>query len=85
MRFVVNDSSCGAPIRRWDLRKSARISSAVLILAIALSLGFYIFEGSPAVAATTTAVSAKKEGIDYTCICCATKKSHKKGKAHQGR
>jgi hypothetical protein len=59
--------------------------SAMPILAIAMSLGLSLFNASPAIATAATAASAKKYEIDYTCICCASKKVQKKGKAQQGR
>ncbi len=78
MRFVRNDLSCGASIGHRGVSKCARNSSTVQILSIALSLGLSLFDDSPAIAAAATAVSAKKYGIDYTCICCASSKFQKK-------
>ncbi len=81
MRFVGKDLSCGAPIRHRDANKKRAGFVRDAILAITMFLGLSFFDASPAIATAATAASAKKYGIDYTCICCASKKVQKKGKA----
>lgn len=85
MRFVENDLSCGTPIRHRNPNRTRGSLLREALLGITLFLGLSFLDTSPAIATAATAASAKKYGIDYTCVCCSSRKAQKKGKAQQGR